>query len=124
MRYRGIKGRAWNAVKAYVRSKEKDCYTCGAKNLQGQNYQAGHFIPVALAGSNNRLSWDALQIHAQCGRCNGMGQGEQVAYRDHLVRDYGTKVVKELEARRWKVDKITNWQEVIDSYKSINTLRK
>jgi len=119
MRYKGAKGKAWEAVKAYTRAKEKDCYTCPSKNLLGQNAQAGHFIPVALSGSNNRLSWDNRQIHLQCGRCNGVGQGQQVAYRTHLVKDYGEEVVKEFEARRWKVDPIKNWEEVIAHYASL-----
>lgn len=116
MRYKGVKGKAWEAVRQYVKSKEKDCYTCNAKDLQGQNAQAGHFLPVGLVGSNNRLSWDGRQIHLQCGRCNGTGQGMQVAYRRHLVRDYGEKTVKELEARRYKVDPIKDWNEVIKRY--------
>lgn len=116
MRYTGAKGKAWEAVKRYVRRKEKHCYTCPSKNLEGQNAQAGHFIPVALAGSNNRLSWDEKQIHLQCGHCNGAGQGQQVAYRAHLVRDYGEAAVKILEARRWKIDPIKNWQEIIEHF--------
>jgi 5-methylcytosine-specific restriction endonuclease McrA len=116
MRYKGIKGKVWETVRKYVKSKEKDCYTCGAKNLIGQNAQAGHFIPVALAGSNNTLSWDPRQIHLQCGRCNGAGQGQAVAYRLHLVTDYGEKIVKELEARRWKVDPIKDWNAIIENF--------
>jgi hypothetical protein len=114
MRYKGIKGKAWEAIKTRVREREKDCYTCGAKNLIGANAQAGHFLPVAIVGSNNTLSWDERQIHLQCGRCNGVGQGQQVAFRLALVRDYGEEVVKEFEARRWKVDPVKNWQAIID----------
>ena len=118
-RYTGLKGKAWDAVKAYVRAKEKDCYTCPAKELAGGNAQAGHFIPVALAGSNNRLSWDERQIHLQCGHCNGPGQGQQVIYRARLVLDYGEAAVAEMEARRWRVDPIKDWQEVIARFQSL-----
>lgn len=119
MRYTGIKGKAWEAVKASVRRREKHCYTCGALNLVSYNAQAGHFIPVALAGSNNTLSWDERVIHLQCGHCNGAGQGMQVEYRKHLVKDYGEKLVKEFEKRRYKVDGIKNWQEVIDRFNAL-----
>lgn len=119
MRYKGIKGKAWEAVKTSVRRRERDCYTCPAKNLEGQNAQAGHCIPVAISGSNNALSWEAIQIHLQCGRCNGVGQGQQVAYRTHLVRDYGEAKVQELEARRYKVDPIKNWQKIIDTFNAL-----
>jgi hypothetical protein len=119
MRYKGIKGKAWDKVKLYVRAKETDCYTCPAKQLVGQNAQAGHFIPVALAGSNNKLSWDERQIHLQCGRCNGAGQGMQVQYRIRLVGDYGEETVKDIEARRWKVDPIKDWQAIIQHYEKL-----
>ena|SRR3990167_706131 len=115
MRYRGDKGKCWELVKKYVRSKEKDCYTCSAKNLRGHNANAGHYLPVALTGSNNTLSWDLRQIHLQCGRCNGAGQGMQVQYRIHLLKDYGEKIVKELEQRRWKVDPIKDWEKIKDA---------
>ncbi len=116
-RYKGEKRKAWEAVKAYTRSREKNCYTCPAQLLEAQNAQSGHYIPVALAGSNNTLSWDKRQINLQCGRCNGAGQGMQVAYRAHLVKDYGEPIVQELEAHRWKVDPIKNWQTIIDCFK-------
>lgn len=119
MRYKGKKGKAWEAVRLYIKRIEKNCYTCPAKNLQGQNFQCGHYLPVALSGSNNTLSWDERQIHAQCGRCNGVGQGQQVAYRSHLVSQYGESAVKELEARRWKVDPIKDWDAIINHYKAL-----
>ncbi len=119
MRYKGIKGKAWESVRQYVRAKEKDCYTCPAKRLIGINAQCGHYIPVALAGSNNTLSWDERQIHLQCSRDNGVGQGQAVSYRAHLVRDYGEEIVKELEARRWRVDPIKDWKAVIVHYQKL-----
>lgn len=116
MRYKGAKGRAWQAVRAYIKAKEKDCFTCGSRGLQGINAQAGHYLPVGLVGSNNALSWDERQIHLQCGRCNGVGQGEQVAYKAKLILLHGEKTVAELEARRYKVDAIKDWQEIIKKY--------
>lgn len=119
MRYSGIKGKAWNAVRAYVKSKETDCYTCPATGLQGYNAQVGHYLPVGHVGSNNRLSWDQTQLHLQCGRCNGAGQGMAVEYRRHLVRDYGEKAVKALEARRYKIDPIKDWKSVIAHFEAL-----
>ena len=119
MRWKGQKAKAWEAVRAYVKSKEKDCYTCGRRNLVGIDAQAGHYLPVGLVGSNNTLSWDERQIHLQCSRCNGVGQGQAVAYREALCRDYGEKTVKELEARRWKVDKVKFWNEITLHYEDL-----
>lgn len=117
MRYKGFKGKVWEQVRKYVKSKETDCYTCGSKDLCGINAQAGHYLPVGLVGSNNVLSWDKRQIHLQCSRCNGVGQGQAVLYRLHLVADYGEKVVKEIEARRWKVDPIKDWNKIMEDFK-------
>lgn len=119
MRYKGQKGKTWESVKLYVRAKEKNCYTCDAKNLHGINAQAGHYLPVGLVGSNNTLSWDERQIHLQCGRCNGVGQGMAVRYRERLVEDYGEATVEELEARRWKIDPIKDWDAVRMHYEEL-----
>lgn len=112
MRYKGIKGKVWESVKAWSRRCFKDCFTCGAKNLEGQNAQAGHCWPVALVGSNNTLSWDANQIRLQCGRCNGYGQGEQALFEAGLRRELGAKKFEALKARRYKVDPVKDWNAV------------
>ena len=115
MRYKGDKGKAWESVKARTRKKEKHCYTCNSKNLEGINAQAGHYRPVAIVGSNNKRAWDERFIHLQCSRCNGAGQGEQVKYREHLVQDYGEELVekydKAIDAKR--IDKVTDWKAII-----------
>lgn len=119
MRYRGIKGKAWEAVKRWSRRKYKHCFTCSNRFLESYNAQAGHCWPVAIVGSNNTLSWDERQIRLQCGRCNGVGQGEQAIFEEKLERELGTKAFKELKARRYKVDPVQNWQLLIDKYDSL-----
>lgn len=121
MRYKGKKGKAWEAVRAYVKTVEKHCYTCPARNLEGKNAQAGHYLPVGLIGSNNKLSWDETQIHLQCGHCNGAGQGMQVQYRLHLLKDYGKATVIALEARKYKVDPVKNWDAMIVHYENLQS---
>lgn len=115
MRYKGIKGKCWMALRKKVFEKYgTDCYTCPAKALTAYNLQAGHFLPVGLVGSNNTLSWDIGQIRPQCGRCNGVGQGMQVEFRAHLVKDLGEEAVVEFEKRRWKVDPIKDWEKLLE----------
>ena len=123
MRYKGIKGKAWEAVKAWTRRTYKDCYTCGAKNLVGKNAQAGHYQPVALVGSNNNKAWDSRFIRFQCGFCNGMGQGMQVIFRQNLVKEHGKEVVAKLdkEVMAKKIDKVENWNTIIEHFNSLNT---
>lgn len=122
VRYKDIKGKVWEEVRAYIKRYETDCYTCPARDLEGQNAQAGHFFPVGLVGSNNCLSWDYRQIHLQCGRCNGVGQGMAIPYKAHLIRDYGEAVVEELEHLNYlattchQSNPVKNWQLILSSY--------
>jgi hypothetical protein len=119
LRYKGIKEKAWQAVRRSVKRRESDCYTCPAKDLQGVNAQAGHYFPVGHMGSNNALSWHPKLIHLQCSRCNGPGQGMQNEYRHHLIQDYGVEFVEEVEAQRYKVNPVKDWEEVIKTFDEI-----
>lgn len=121
MRYRGIKGRAWNSVKQWCRRTYEHCYTCPARDLEGQNAQSGHYQPVAIVGSNNKLAWDSRFIRFQCSRCNGAGQGQQVIFRKNLVKEHGEKVVAEYD-RKVKgkfVNPVKDWQEIILFFDSL-----
>lgn len=104
------KGLCWELVKKLVRKREKDCYTCHRKDLEGENAHAGHCYPVAQVGSNNTLSWDLRLIHLQCGYCNGTGQGEQGLYEERIKKDYGEAFLQEARQRRYKSDPIKNWK--------------
>ena len=121
MRYKGIKGKAWDAVKRWCRRTYKDCYTCPAKNLVGINAQSGHYQPVGLVGSNNVKAWDNRFIRLQCSYCNGVGQGRQAVFREKLVLEHGEAVVaqydKEVEAH--KVDPVKDWQAIIDRFDNL-----
>jgi Bacteriophage Lambda NinG protein len=114
-----LKGIAWEFVRRFVRHHEKDCYTCEKKNLIEEGYEAatGHYMPVAIVGSNNTRSWDKRFIHLQCKYCNGPGQGIAVEYRRHLVADYGEAVVKDFDDNYRKISPVKNWQAVIDEYR-------
>lgn len=121
MRYKGIKAKAWEAVKRSVRRREVDCYTCPRKDLlaNGLKADAGHYKPVALVGSNNKLSWHPDFIHLQCSTCNGPGQGMALEYREHLERDLGKDAVQWFEDHWRKVNPVKDWQEVINTFDSL-----
>jgi len=121
MRYKGEKEKAWQEVKKWIRRTYRDCYTCGATDLESYNFQSGHYQPVALVGSNNALAWDERFIRAQCGRCNGAGQGMQVQFRKGLVSEHGEKVVVEFD-RQVKgkfVNPVKDWKEIINKFKNL-----
>jgi hypothetical protein len=121
MRYKGIKGKAWEAVKRWARRTYTDCYTCGARDIVSYNAQAGHYQPVALVGSNNYLAWDPDFIRLQCGHCNGAGQGQQVRFRAKLVKEHGEEMVAAFDAQvaAKMVNPIKDWQAVINRFNSL-----
>lgn len=118
MRYKGDKGKAWDALRKYVYERDNyTCVTCGRTRDEGYQMQAGHFYPMGATGSNNKLSWDEFNVHCQCARCNGPGQGEQAAMEHYIIRTYGKKKLAELKERRNRVDPVKDWKALTDYYK-------
>lgn len=121
MRYTGIKGKAWEAVRSYVKGRETDCYTCGKKNLSGADAQCGHYRTVAEVGSNNERCWMKEIIHLQCSYCNGARGGAQAKYRARLVKDYGEEWVdkydKDVDSKKYAA--IKDWKRIIDTFSEV-----
>lgn len=120
MRYAGIRGEAWESVREGNKRREKDCYTCGKKDLVGSDAQSGHYRPVAIVGAYNVWSWDTRTVHLQCADCNGPKKGAREQYRAHLIRDYGRDFVealdKEIDQRR--SNPVQSWAKVIEDWKN------
>ena len=117
MRYKGVKGKAWEKVRKYIIERDGGvCITCGKRQEDGWQMQAGHFQPVGYVGSNNRLSWDEDNIYAQCSYCNGPGQGRTDVMAHVLRARKGKAFVDTLQQRAHKVDPLRDWQSVIDEY--------
>lgn len=119
MRYKGTKGKCWSLVAQIVKRKYKKCYTCPSEP-EGRNAQAGHYRPVAVVGSNNKLAWDLDFIRLQCGHCNGAGQGQQVIFRRNLVKEHGEDKVKEYDRQvEGKfVNPVKNWDKLYENLQS------
>lgn len=66
-----------------------ECYTCGAKNLQGSNKQLGH-VPWPKSTLSAGTKYDMRFLRWQCMRCNihGGGMGA-VAYAKMLAENPG-----------------------------------
>lgn len=119
MRWKGLKGKAWEAVRAFIKRRDGDkCFTCHRQGPEF-SYDTGHCWPVAIVGSNNTLSWDERQIARQCKYCNGPGQGMQEVFIANLIKKYGQKVVSGLRSRVYKVDGIKDWKAVISRYEGL-----
>jgi hypothetical protein len=102
------KARAWKVFSLWIRNRDTsylgtECYTCG-KYFPIKKMHAGHYI----AGHRAINLFNEINCHAQCPMDNIFKHGDPITYREHLVRDYGEEIVKQLEAHRndfkqWKV---------------------
>lgn len=120
MRYKGIKDRCWQIIRRICEVRDGDkCYTCpktGPEHL----WNAGHYKPVAVVGSNNTRAWDVRFIRRQCPFCNGAGQGEQARFRERLVKDLGKAVVEEYDQQvaSKAPSPVKNWDTLLESLKA------
>src|SRR3990167_7838647 len=93
-----IQNKIWEHCKRIIRKMYGNvCYTCGATNLVGSNWQTGHLWAKASLGAF--LKYDLRVLRPQCSRCNlflgGMGAEfyrrmfvlEGKAYMEKLVAD-------------------------------------
>lgn len=115
------KDKAWNAYARYIKLRDClittgtkeycDCITCGKKVQFGTRYlHAGHFIP----GRGNAVLFVEELCHGQCLQCNFYKDGNQVIYREKMVKIYGEKKVQEFEQLRHATKKYTK-----DDYEEI-----
>ena len=68
------------------------CISCGAI-LHYTQAQGGHYIPRR----HRATELEEDNINPQCARCNGFLSGNQILYRDNLVKTIGLERVERLE---------------------------
>ncbi len=68
------------------------CISCGAI-LHYSQAQGGHYIPRR----HRATELEEDNINPQCARCNGFLSGNQILYRDNLVKTIGLERVERLE---------------------------
>jgi hypothetical protein len=83
----------------WIRARDKKCYTCG----RTENLQCGHFIPRQYLA----VRFDERNCHAQCYACNMLYNGQPSAYALNLQKQYGKKIIQELENQRKVITKLT-----------------
>lgn len=122
MRYKGLKGKAWEALRMYICERDDwRCSTCTRTKEQGYQMNAGHYQPMGKVGSNNTLGWDEMNIHCQCVNCNNNGAGEQEKMAEYIRKKYGLKVLNNLKSRIYKLDPIKDWQAIINKFKKLSS---
>lgn len=108
------KARAWSAFSKYIRTKYSvggmvNCITCGILR-EVKKMQAGHFIP----GHHNAVMFDERNVHPQCDYCNRILGSNGPKYYQYMQKNYGVKVIRELQKLDTKAVKYT-----VDDYLSI-----
>lgn len=103
----------WPLFSIYIRLRDSEdgyctCCTCGAvvKYTGTGNCQAGHFI----SRKSFYLKYLDQNVHAQCGRCNNYGAGEQFKHALFIDEKYGKGTAAQLSEERYttkKKDKAT-----------------
>ena len=96
----------------------KECYTCGAKNLSGQNCQLGHMIPKAALGAY--LKFDLRLLRWQCSSCNIWRGGMGAEFiRNMIIREGQEYVDGIYRDRSVMVKAADHYEYLIAKYKQI-----
>ena len=101
-RYVGRKGIYWYLLSMLIRQRDFNkygtCISCGKQFNTWKDSQAGHYAPAGNCGF--ALLFDERNINAECPSCNNprFSPGKLIPYRANLVKRYGEKFVKKLDA--------------------------
>lgn len=103
------------AFKKFSKNGKVDCYTCGAKDIQGQNRQLGHLW--AKAGLGAFLKYDMRVLRYQCYNCNINKGGAGADFRRNIEKEIGKKAMNQLEKDRQKlVNAKDHYLKTIEEY--------
>lgn len=111
-----LKKELWTVFTKYIKARDKNiCFTCDRKAI-GQGMGGGHYKPKGACGADAYFS--EINVNAQCTFCNLILQGNQVEYRERLIKKYGRFVVEKLEKDFRQINKFFPYSEKIEYYKS------
>jgi hypothetical protein len=121
------KAKAWPVFSKFIRTRdalkttgtldEALCVTCDRRyslNKVG-GLQAGHFVQ----GRHPSVLFDERNCHAQCYGCNVMKKGNMVKYYKFMLKEYGQKVIDELEVLDTKLTFLSasDYLDIYEQYK-------
>lgn len=75
-----------------IRDKEQPCISCGIK--VAQKWDAGHYLKAELFSG---LIFNEMNVHKQCVFCNHHKSGNELEYRDGLIKRYGAEYEQHLQ---------------------------
>jgi hypothetical protein len=111
---------------AWIRERDRDgdyftCISCQrTKKIEGDQYHAGHYYS---AGNHNALRFMENNVHGQCKQCNYFLSGNQIGYRENLIKKIGKGGYEELTFKaalsKRKTKKWSRFEliEIIEKYK-------
>lgn len=92
-----LKKKARIVFQKYIRLRDSQhpCISCGNKNAS--IYHAGHYLKAELFP---KLIFDETNCHKQCIQCNYFKDGNELGYRDGLIKRFGLDYILTLEAKK------------------------
>lgn len=106
--------RAEKVFNSYIRRRDEGlmCISC-----DNPGDQAGHYFPVK---GFSALRFSEFNVNLQCSGCNCYKHGNQIFYRQGLVKKIGEAAVQELE-RVANFERVKKWdrqslEEIIKKY--------
>ena len=95
---RKLQDKIWQELRRIKDKPVVDCYTCGAKNIQGSNKQLGHMWAKASLPAILKYEKDILEF--QCYHCNINCGGMGADFYKKKLKELGKKRMEELEKLR------------------------
>lgn len=108
---KGAKQKAWKAFAAFIRNRDPNCVTCGARTTE-----AGHYLHNSdktnqqLGG--NELWYNEKNVAGQCGTCNRWHSGKAAHFSFYLINKYGDGIIQELH-RKFRTEKKWTIPEIL-----------
>lgn len=87
--------RVWFQKWIRKRDESLPCISCGRSTAK--QWDGGHFYKAEIYSG---LIFDENNCHKQCSQCNDLYSGNELAYREGLIKRYGEGYVKDLENRK------------------------
>jgi len=93
------------------------CFTCGKYSHWKNGMQCGHYI------SRRHLStrFDEKNCQVQCEKCNLYDQGNAGKFAMHLIEEYGSTILRELDIKRNNKSNMGRFEYIhlINHYKNL-----
>ena len=118
-------GEAKSAFQKWVRLRDKDkpCISCG--KLKAEQWDGGHYRKAEIYRGVIFHHWNCMR---QCSYCNRFLHGNEIEYRNGLIKRIGLEKVEllELEAKQTQMRKWSREEliEIRDEYKQRIKLMK